>query len=170
MTDDFFAELDAEIKLVTDKATIRQRAADAKKKSNNRWIPREQREAAEADYFQLRAIIEADLWKAIATVALFSEQQCDGCGSVHRLFLQYMEAQVQHKKLSNKRWIRTSVPNSELPRETFFQPHRTHICAHCADDHGFKVEEGIALPISHAPLSVSDNYLQGDINGPSEAN
>lgn len=164
--DDFFAELEAEIATHTAKAKLKSDAEAARKKAHNTRLSPAARAEAASTYKELSAIVEAEQWGAVSTVALFTEQTCDGCGSVHRVFLQYMEVQAMIRKPSTQRWVRISkpVPEEVLPRETLIQPHRTHICSHCCEDHGFALEAASHLPVSQSALSVSQTYLQEDIN------
>lgn len=162
--DDFFAELEAEIAVHTAKAQLKSDAEAARKRAHNTRLAPAVRAAAATNYKELTALVELDQWAVTATVALFTEQTCDGCGSVHRVFLQYMEVQSMVRKPSTQRWIRTPKPSPDTPRETLIQPHRTHICSDCCEDHGFALSSASHLPNSEAAIAISQNYFQEDIN------
>jgi hypothetical protein len=164
MSDNFFAELDAEIAQVLAKTNLKTKAAELKRQAFDRTVGQRVRERAMAEWKSIQSFIEAEVWRPVATMAMFTEQQCDGCGSVHRVFLQYMERQAHINRRMGERYTRVSIPNSELRRETLIQPHRTHICADCCEDHGFGLEFAMSLSISPTALSISETYLQGDIN------
>lgn len=166
--DDFFAELEAEIQTALAKTNLKAKASELKRQAFDRTVGQRVRDRAMAEWKTIQAMIEAEHWRPVATVALFTEQQCDGCGSVHRVFLQYMERQAHINKRMGERYSRTSLPNPDLARETLIQPHRTHICADCCEDHGFGLAFAMSLSVSPSALNISDNYLQGDINAPSE--
>ena len=170
MSDDFFDELNAEIEKALAKSKLKDDAAKAKKLAFDRTVGRRVREKAIAEWQTLQAILEAEQWTPVSVVAMFSEQHCDGCGSTHRLFLQYMEQQNNIRKSAGKRWIRVAYPSQLLPHEVMIQPHRTHICPDCCEDHGFHLSQATPLTLSTSALNISETYLQGDINGPSEIN
>lgn len=163
--DDFFAELEAEIATATAKNKLKSDAVELRKKANNMRLPSATRAAASAEFKSISAILEAEAWTAVSTVALFTEQTCDGCGSVHRVFLQYMQLEQMKKKPSTQRWTRVAKPHPTLPRESLIQPHHTHICEDCCEDHGFAIIGAARLPANQA-IAPSLNYLQEDINAP----
>lgn len=166
---DIFDELNAEIAKALEKSNMRKKAVSAKKLAFDRTVGAKVRERAMAEWRELSALIEIELWKPISSAALFTEQQCDGCGSIHRVFLQYMEIQQHKSKPSSRRWLRVGLPTPGLPRETFVQPHKTHICPHCCDEHGFQFEGATMIGLSPSALNISETYIQGDINGSPEA-
>jgi hypothetical protein len=166
---DIFDELNGIIEKALEKSNLRKKAASLKKQAFDRTVGARIREKALLEYRETLALIEIEMWQPVAVVALFNEQQCDGCGSIHRVFLQYMEIQSHKTRPSNRRWLRISLPSPGLPRETYIQPNRTHICPHCCDEHGFDITQAGHLALTDVgPLAISDNYLQGDINAPSE--
>lgn len=166
-SDTFFADLEAEISAVTAKTKLKADAAKLKKTAHNMRLSPAERQAAATEFREIQAIVEADDWAPIRFCALFTEQSCDGCGSVHYTFLQYMQEEESTRSKSARRWIRTSMPVANLPRETIIQPLTTHICSDCCADHGFNVKAPeIRLMPREGNLTVSANYTQGDINGP----
>lgn len=169
-TDPFFAELDAEIADATAKSKLKTDAAALRKQSLNMRLSSHTRARAAADLRSLQAILDATAWRAITYGALFTEQHCDGCDTIHRSFLQYMQQEEKLSNPSTKRWIRIARPNgAKLPRETIVQPIITHMCASCAPEHGFEVDApSIRLLPSFGTLTVSSTYEQGDINAPEE--
>lgn len=165
--DDFFAELDAEIAKAQEKVAIRKNAAAAKKKAMSRAVAEVERITALREWKELQAIIDADIWRPVSLVAFFTEQECDGCGSVHSIFLQYMEEQLLRSKPQTRRWVRTQIPEPGLPRTVLTQKHKTHVCADCAIDHGFDLDAASVFNMPNA-LSISSTYDQGDINAAPE--
>lgn len=168
MLDDFFAELEAEIAVSAAKTKVKADREAAKKAANNPHLNSAARQRASAEFRELSKLLEAEEWTIVSTVALFTEQQCDGCGSVHRVFLQYMERQSMVRKLSTQRYVRTPRPQPGTALETLIQPHRTHICADCCEDHGFAVSSANYLHPADTVANLSTTYTQEDINAPSE--
>jgi len=160
--DDFFAELEAEIAAAERKSKLKSSIDSERKKAHNQRLDAATRAKAKANFLEAQALIDAELWASTSLTAFFSEQSCDGCGSIHRIFLHYAERQHQPKKPSNKRWVRTTAPQPGLPRETSVLTSITHICADCCHEHGFPIGAD-ALSIS-SPVSPSPHYHQEDIN------
>lgn len=172
MSDDFFDQLNAEIAEATAKAKLKKDAAKLAKDVNNYKLGAAERQRAKEDLASLQAILDATMWKPIAVGALFTEQHCDGCDTIHHTFLQYMQYEEKLNQPTTKRWVRLAVPmDNKLPRETIVQPITTHMCAACAPEHGFDVDApSIRLMPSVGTITVSSTYVQGDINGsPSES-
>lgn len=165
--DDFFAELEAEIASATATAALKAKAAEARKTAATMRLPSATRAAAQAEFKELSALLDASLWTSVSTIALFSEQRCDGCGSVSRTFLQFMELQQLIRKPTTQKWVRISRPVSEdiLPREAMVQPHVTHICPDCCEDHGFVIDQASELRSTAFPVAPSQTYIQEDLNG-----
>lgn len=165
--DDFFASLDAEIALHTQRKQIRKDAAAAKKIAMNRAVNEVQRLTALRNYRELQAIIDVETWKPVGFIAMFSEQVCDGCGSIHKMFLQHMEQQQSRTRSTDRRFVRVPKPEGALPRSTVVRTHRTHICPDCCEDHGFFLDDAI-VAFSTEAVSISPTYEQGDINATDE--
>lgn len=159
MTDDLFADLDALLTAVTTKAKL---AADRKAAkatlSNHRATPVARAYANES----LRAIdeqLDAIMWLPTATVALFAEQHCNYCGSVHRIFLQFMEKSETARGHKVTRLHRIASPRVGLPKLVQKQVTKTHFCADCCSD--FKFDLGLAEERYHGdPFAVSGTYEQ----------
>lgn len=166
LEDDFFAELEAEIAAANAATRIKSDIEKNRRKSLNTRLNPDERREAKALFLEAQAILDAAHWHPVASVALFSEQQCRGCGSVHKLFLQYMERQVYTSKSSTRRMIRTTKPSPHLPREVLSQTSITHICADCCEDHGFDLTS--ATCITASAFAPSPTYEQEDIHAPSE--
>lgn len=164
--DDIFDLLNADIAKALEKTNLRKKAANLKKQAFDRTIGQAVRNKAMLEYRETLAQIEIEMWQPIGTAALMTEQQCDGCGSIHRTFLQYMEIQQHRSRPTSRRWMRVSFPHPTLPREVVIQPNKTHICPNCCDEHGFDTSTASFLGVGTTALTVSDNYLQGDINAP----
>lgn len=167
MTDDFFAMLDAEIAVATKATKLKADRDAAKRRANNMQSPQALRAKAKSEFQMLDAQLSVQEWTSTATVALFQEQQCDGCGSSHLTFLQYMVEQELIRKPSTKRWVRATKPEPDLPRESLVQPMLTHICSHCCEDHGFALLTAKKLKPRRDAVSASNTYAQEDINAPS---
>lgn len=167
--DNFFAELEAEIASATAKSKLKSDAVSLKKQAHNMRLSTAQRASAAAEYKAIQSIVEASEWEALRSGALFAEQACDGCASVSYNFLQYMQEERKVRDHRTRRWVRVSLPNLSLPRETIIQPLTTHICSYCADDHGFDaLRPSIRLLPRQGSLTVSNTYIQGDINDPAQ--
>lgn len=169
--DTFFAELEAEIASATAKSNLKADAAVLKKQANNMRLSATTRRRAAEDYRAIQAIVEAEAWQIIRSGALFAEQVCDGCGSIHYNFLQYMQEEEKIRDPRTRRWVRVFVPAEGFPRETIIQPLATHICSDCCEDHGFDAKKpNIRLLAREGSLTVSSTYIQGDINGQAQEN
>lgn len=166
MTDDFFAELEAEIAVATKASKLKADREAAKKRANNNHIPKAHRDRASADYRALDAELQTLEWVSTSTVAMFTEQTCDGCGSIHHVFLQYMETQQLIRKPTTQRWRRVTKPDPDLPRESLLQPMLTHICSNCCEDHGFALLTAKRLKSRKETITPSFTYDQEDINAP----
>jgi hypothetical protein len=164
--DDFFAELEAEIAKSVKSDQLKKDRDALRKRANTMTLSAETRARAAEEYRQINAVLAAQEYQAIKTVALFTEQTCDGCGSVHRIFLQYMELQQLVRRPSTQQWVRVTAPKPEavLPRETLLQPMTTHLCANCCEDHGFALLTANRLPSRKDTLVPSFTYEQADIN------
>lgn len=164
---DFFAMLNAEVSKHLAEDKLRKDRDQAKKRANTIQLSREARAKASDEYRELSRILEASEWASVSTVAMFSEQSCDGCGSSHLIFLQYMEQQQLIRKPSTQRWVRVTrpAPAEVLPRETLIQPMTTHLCAHCCEDHGFGLLSAQRLSPRSDTITPSTTYTQEDING-----
>lgn len=169
MADDFFAELEAEIAVAVKASKLKSDAAALKRTANNMRLDQRTRQRAAEEWRAVQAIVEANLWEPVAAGAFFTEQICDGCGSVHRTFLQFMQKEERVHNRSTVRWVRVPLPMNGLPSQTIIQPLKTHVCADCAHEHGFVVTEpDVRLMPLVGGLTVSSNYVQGDINAQEE--
>ena len=161
---DFFDELNADIAKIISKQKTLADAEKARKKSNDLRQSPAVRAEARAEHLEILALIEAAKWSIAKVVALFSEQHCDGCGSYHRVFLQYMEEHFVTSRPTSRKWVRVSKLNPDLPRGIMLQSHTTHICMDCCEEHGFELLGAQHIdPIPQA-LAPSLNYFQDDIN------
>lgn len=162
---DLFAELEAEIKVSLAKSERIKRAEELRKAANNRFASKESREISRAEYNKLREELEAATWETDAYYAMFTEQTCDGCGSVHRTFLQYMAHQFNLRTRSATRFTPIRKPNGvELPRHVMVQPLATHICSDCCDEHGFYLTQKQFVMRENGVITVASMYEQEDIN------
>lgn len=168
MSDDFFDSLNAEIAAEVAKSNRAKDLEKHRKAANNRFATKEQRTMSKLEYERLKAALDAEQWGTECYYAMFSEQICDGCGSVHRTFLQYMAKQFAITNQSAQRFYPVTKPEfSDLPRRVMIQPLTTHVCADCCADHGFDFEETdrMVLKPRKGGISVNPNYEAEDING-----
>lgn len=169
MSDDFFAELNSEIAAATAKKLLKSDAAKLKKQALNTRLSEHTRRRARAEYESLQAIVEANQWEVVCCGILFAEQSCDGCGSIHYNFLQYMQQEQKVRDPHSRRWTRIPVPVHGMELETIIQPLTTHICSDCCADHGFNILTPTIRLMPHSgALTVGSNYIQEDINGSTE--
>ena len=170
--DEIFAELDAEIALVAKNTSIKSNAEINRRKSLDIRRPKADRDVSKALYLEAVAIQEANAWLVEASCAMFTHQYCDGCGSSHWVFLQFMEKLSLIRLPTTVRWQRVPALRDGFPRETIIQNHKTHICSHCASDHGFTLEGTFGtLDLSSAePFGISPTYYQEDANATNEEN
>ncbi len=166
MTDNFdiFAELDAEIAQATAKPKLeKDRKALMAKLRDNRLS----REAAANIRNELSAVdqmLDSIIWTPMSAVAFFVQQDCDACGSTHKVFLQHMEKQSTGTHNPTTRYKRVRRPNPDLPCEVVVQQSTTHICADCCEDFGFSFPSAeIKFVSTEAPFAISPTYEQDDL-------
>ena len=162
--DDFLAQLDAELSAQTAKSAKVKQLETLRQKAENLHVPSSVRGPAKAEWLTLSSELDTYIWQALSTSALFTEQTCDGCGSIHRTFLQFMEHQVHKTKPSTSRWVRVAKPQPSLPRETLIQPLSTHLCSDCCEDHGFAFAPTTRRLHLSESLTTSPLYHQDDLN------
>lgn len=168
MTDDFLAMLDAEIDKTLAKSNLASKAEAAKRKANNTSLPSGIRAAASKEFHETQALLEAEQWGAVSSIALFAHQSCDSCGSVHKTFLQYMEEQVLLRRTTTRRFLRVAGPNPILPKRIMAQTSTTHICSDCCSDFGFHFNSEVSFMQMQTPLAPSPSYEQEDLNAQTE--
>lgn len=161
--DDFFAELNAELAVLTKKETIRGKRNIASKIAHNSRLPSAVRAAAMEEYKLLSTLLEAEKWRAVETIALFQQQDCDSCGSSHRMFIQYMEVEELIRLPSTRKWHRVARPSLNLPKGKLTQTSITHICAECCEDYGFHSHTKNSLG-TILEFTLSPTYHQEDLN------
>ena len=162
---DFLAELDAEIAAVASKTKLESDKKKLLAKSKNRNLAWEEVLRLRAELAEVDKILDSIVWTPISAVAFFVQQDCDACGSTHRLFLQHMEKQSTGKANPTTRWTRVKRPNSDLPTEVVIQQSKTHICADCCEDFGFHFPSAeIKFISTEAPFTISPTYEQEDLN------
>lgn len=162
MSDDFFADLEAEMNKAMSKSKRASDAEKARKAANNMRASTEDRRIAKNQWLEISKEIEAEQWMDSAIFAMFSEQTCDGCGSTHRTFLQYMLQQSMVRRPSTQRFVMIRKPVESLPRRMMVQALTTHICAHCCEEHGF-YQEGRKMIHLPSLMTVSGTYIQDEI-------
>ena len=170
MSDDFFAELEAEIATATVRSKLKTSAVKLKRDAMNTRLSARARKQASDEYKAIQDIVEENQWKTRGFYAMFTEQACDGCSSVHHTFLQYMREEWLERKPSTKRWVRAGSPYGVI-LGTIIQPLKTHICSYCCEEHGFNIATpSMKLMAHNSMLTVSNSYSQEDINASFEEN
>jgi hypothetical protein len=159
--DDFFASLDAEV----SKLTAKSRLEEEKKKLNlkvRRGDPdRQTRILIAGQIKDINQQLEAIQWRTIATVGLFQEQHCTYCGSIHRMFLQFMAKQVTTSGPKCLRFIRVDRQQVGLVHEAVMHKTKTTICPDCASDFGFDLDEASQkLGEVTEPFAIPMGYVQ----------
>lgn len=167
--DDFFASLEADIAKEISKTRKVSDLEKARKAANNMRATTSDRAKAKAEWYAISKELEAQQWADDSIFAMFTEQHCDGCGSTHRTFLQYMLKQVMIRQPTTQRFVAITKPIATLPRDTMVQVHTTHICADCALEHNFDVNSPTRRVVNlYGAVSVSKNYEQGEPDDYSE--
>lgn len=78
-------------------------------------------------------------WKAAAIVAMFTEQHCTCCSSVHSVFTGIFQRQ-EHRINKASRWVREKTPaHLNLPKEQKITAENTPFCLLCAERNGYAV-------------------------------
>lgn len=164
MTDeiDFLAILDAEISQVISKADLVNKRKLAVTKVNSTRSTSTTRAFAKIEIADLNHQIAALQWKVIGTVALFTEQHCDNCGSDHRVFLQYMEKLETNFGPKVERLSRVPKPHLNLPRSVHIQHTITHNCYDCCGELGFDLGKA-ERRLNGQPFGLSRSYIQEEI-------
>lgn len=164
-TDEFFAELNADIAKLTAKSDLEAKQEKARKATNNHHSPPSARAQARADLAETTEQLEVMRWKSEANVALFSTQACDGCASVHSMFVAFMirQSTVSGSKVS--RLQRTIRPELGLPNEVLKQQFHSHMCVDCASDFGFFPNDGRLQDMGKGePYMPSKGYEAEELN------
>lgn len=163
--EDFFASMDAAISKVTAKSKL----LDRKKKLQTdlnpaRHMTTTTRDALKRELHEVSAELERIQWLAIGSIALFTSQHCDNCGSNHSMFLQHMQEQVTSSGPRVTRYARVGRPASDLPRRVVIQPTVTHVCADCCGEFGFDLAMAeIKFAEFSEPFAVSKTAVQEEI-------
>lgn len=161
---DFLAQLDAEIATATAKPRLeKDRKALMAKLRDNR-LSREAAAGIRQELSTVDAMLDSMIWTPMAAVAFFVQQDCDACGSIHKVFLQHMEKQSTGTHNPTTRYKRVRRPNPDLPCEVVVQQSTTHICADCCEDFGFSFPSAeIKFVSTEAPFTISPTYEQDDL-------
>lgn len=159
MSDPFFDQLNAEIDAAMKRAKRISSGKAARDRASTPFAT-----AADKENWQLqREAYEAETWQSVAIVALFGEEQCDGCGSNHQVFLQFMEQQIEIARPANRRFRRVQKVTQGLPKKVLVHKTTTHICCDCCGDHGFELENATQIK-SQTPVIASRFHHSEDIN------
>jgi len=140
MSDDIFDQLDADIARITSKTKL-----EEEKKRLNQHIrktnpDRKTRILLAGEIKEINEQLDSIQWFTTATVALFQEQHCTYCGSKHRIFLQFMNRQETTSGPKVRRLVRATKSQVGLIHEVILDKTETSICADCATDFGFDLD------------------------------
>lgn len=166
MTDDFdfLASLDAEIATITAKPKLESDRKKLMARLRDNRLSREAAAGIRANLADVDAMLESIIWTPMSAVAFFVQQDCDACGSSHRVFLQHMEKQSTGKVNPTTRYKRVRRPTVGLPTEVVVQQSVTHICADCCEDFGFSFPSAeIKFVSTESPFAISPTYEQDDL-------
>lgn len=161
--DNPFAALDAAIEKVTTRSKLETEKKRLLGKASNTRSQWQDRADAKRELALVDAQIEQLIWYPVAAVALFTEQRCDYCGSVHRIFLQHMEEQHTQAGSHVSRLIRVPRPRPDLPRRVVLQVSLTHFCADCCGDFNFSLVDAEEKFKGYDAFAVSGTYVQEEL-------
>ena len=76
-------------------------------------------------------------WRAVAVVAMFTEQHCSCCFRIHTVFAGIFQRQ-EHRVNKASRWVREKTPaHLNLPKEQKANSEHAPFCHVCAEGQGF---------------------------------
>lgn len=161
---DFLASLDAEIAAATAKPKLESDRKKLMARLRDNRLSREAAASIKSDLATVDSMLDSMIWTPMSAVAFFVQQDCDACGSTHRVFLQHMEKQSTGKANPTTRYKRVRRPSPDLPCEVVVQQTTTHICADCCEDFGFSFPSAeIKFISTEAPFTISPTYEQDDL-------
>jgi hypothetical protein len=168
---DFFAQLDAGLAKLTQKAGLEARKKSAIARAANFRNSPEVRQRAKDEVAGIKEELEIYRWQPVACVAFFAEQNCSYCGSRHRMFLQHMQKlQSIRTPASAIRWKRINRPDAYLPREVLIQKTITHMCVDCCADFNYSFAGGEVKFQDESVFNISASYHQEEVDDTSEIN
>lgn len=136
-----FSELEA---LLSESIAIRNEVAQAKalrsKLARGGMAPSE-KEETEAKLREWEARKE---WTTIANVAVFERMTCD-CGFYSETFSHILHKQTHRQKAGLVRWVQAKTIHADLPKLVAKQCHEVSICAECASDKGWDLENAVEI-------------------------
>jgi len=167
MTDDLdiLSQLDAELAKVSKKSALETERLRLSKKLQDKRIGSEQRTTLRAQLTSVAAELDLIRWRIISAVALFTTQQCDNCGSTHRVFLQFMEEQRTIRAPFVYRYVRVAKPTADLPTKVLNQLKTTHICADCCSDFDYNLNDATLILGHIEQLNIAANYEPASLYG-----
>lgn len=161
---DILSQLDAELAKVSKKSALETERLRLSKKLQDRRIGDEQRQTLRAQLTSVSAELDLIRWRIESSVALFTTQHCDNCGSTHRVFLQFMEEQRTIRSPFVYRYVRVAKPTSGLPTKVLNQLKTTHICADCCSDWAYDLGNATLILGHIEQLNIAPNYEPADLN------
>jgi len=157
--DDFFSALDAEVSKLTAKTRLTEEKAKLNQKIRKGDPDRQGRILIANQIKEINLQLEAIQWRSVAIVGLFQEQHCTYCGSIHRMFLQFMAKQIATSGPKCDRYVRTTKIEANLPHETVTHKTKTTICPDCAEDFGFELDSAkMKLGTITEPFAIAPGY------------
>lgn len=161
---DILSQLDAELAKVSKKSALETERLRLSKKLQDRRIGDEQRQTLRAQLSSVSVELDLIRWRVESSVALFTTQHCDNCGSTHRVFLQFMEEQRTIRAPFVYRYVRVAKPTSGLPTKVLNQLKTTHICADCCSDWSYDLNTATLILGHVEQLNIAPNYEPADLN------
>lgn len=83
-------------------------------------------------------------WLPVATVAVFEHMSCD-CGYFSETFSHVMHKQTHRQKSNLTRYVQATTVLPDLPQLVAKQHHEVSICAECATEKGWNLEQAIDI-------------------------
>jgi hypothetical protein len=159
--DDFFSSLDAEVSKLTAKPRLEAEKKALLQKVRKGDPDRQGRIILAGQIKEITAQLEAIQWRQIATIGLFQEQHCTFCGSIHRMFLQFMAKQEATSGPKCTRFVRSTKMEAGFPSETVLHKTKTTVCSDCAGDFGFDLDNAMTkLGEVTEPFAIPQGYVQ----------
>lgn len=161
---DILAQLDQELAKVSKKSALETERLRLSKKLQDRRLGEDQRTTLRAQLTSVSVELDLIRWKILRSVALFTTQHCDNCGSTHRVFLQFMEEQATIRTPLVYRYVRVAKPTAGLPTKVLNQLKTTHICADCCADFDYDINDATLILGHVEQLNIAANYEPADLN------
>jgi hypothetical protein len=153
--DDFFARMDAELAKAKEASGLKAKKAAIQQQIRKTNPDRVTRILLAGEIKAINDKIDEAAWTTVASVALFQEQHCTSCGSKHRIFLQYMAKQQTTAGPKVTRFRRVSKDHVGIIHEVMANVSTSPICADCAEEFGFDLDEAKIARLSDVGESLA---------------